>query len=222
MKYSDKPKCFPRDKIVLYAHFIFWVAHQHYCIIHSFTRVQICVWKYFAGDLIKCILLIERFRILIQILLNCVPRGPTYNKPALVHVTARCQTGDKSLYGAKSLPKPMATHSLLHICVTEGQWVNYLTNFDEDDHLATLISQDPKVKYQNHAFTSHVKFQDKYLYVCLIRHCQLASMTCNVLPMIMTTVVSWDKFPRVTLSDLYVINQKAIDQAIRNKISHDD
>ena len=58
----------------------------------------------------------------------------------------------------------MPTHSLSYINASlKGQLVNDFTNFDGDDHLTTLISQDPKVEYKNHTFNSYVKFQDKYL-----------------------------------------------------------
>ena len=48
-------------------------------------------------DLFKCIFVIEKFCILIQISLKFVPKGPINNKSALVQVMAWCWTGDKPL-----------------------------------------------------------------------------------------------------------------------------
>ena len=56
-----------------------------------------------ADDIFKCIFLNENDRILIQISLKFVPRGPINNKPALVQVMAWCRTG------AKPLSEPMKT-----------------------------------------------------------------------------------------------------------------
>ena len=50
-----------------------------------------------ADDIFKCIFLNENNRILIQISLKFVPRGPIGNKPALVQVMAWRRTGDKPL-----------------------------------------------------------------------------------------------------------------------------
>ena len=56
-----------------------------------------------ADDIFKCIFLIEKDRILIQISLKFVTRSPIDNKPALVQVMAWCQTDDKPL------PEPILT-----------------------------------------------------------------------------------------------------------------
>ena len=50
-----------------------------------------------ADDIFKHIFLNENVRILIQISLKCVPKGPIDNKPALVQVMDWRQTGDKPL-----------------------------------------------------------------------------------------------------------------------------
>ena len=50
-----------------------------------------------ADDNFKCIFLNENDRILIEISLKFVPRSPTDNKTALVHVMAWRRTGDKPL-----------------------------------------------------------------------------------------------------------------------------
>ena len=56
-----------------------------------------------ADDNFKCIFLNENDRIPIQISLKFVPRSSIDNKPALVQVMARHQTGNKPL------PEPMWT-----------------------------------------------------------------------------------------------------------------
>ena len=56
-----------------------------------------------ADNIFKCIFLNENDRILIQISLKFVPRGPIDNKPALVQVMAWRRTGDEPL------PEPMLT-----------------------------------------------------------------------------------------------------------------
>ena len=56
-----------------------------------------------ADDIFNWIFLNENARILVQISLKFVPRGPIYNKPTMVQVMAWCQTGDKPL------PEPMMT-----------------------------------------------------------------------------------------------------------------
>ena len=54
-----------------------------------------------SDDIFKCILMNEKFRILIQISLKFVPKDPIDNKSALVQEMACGQTGDKPL------PEPM-------------------------------------------------------------------------------------------------------------------
>ena len=72
-----------------------------------------------ADTIFKCILLNEKFCIVIRISLKFVPKGPIDNKWALVQVMAWRQTGDKPL------PGPMMTSSLMHTCSTMGRWVKY-------------------------------------------------------------------------------------------------
>ena len=50
-----------------------------------------------ADDNLKCIFVNENDRILIQISLKFVPKGPINNKAALVRVMAWRRTGDKPL-----------------------------------------------------------------------------------------------------------------------------
>ena len=58
---------------------------------------------HFTHNHFKCILINEKFCILIRISLKFVPKGPIDKKSALVHVMAWRWTGDKPL------PKPMPT-----------------------------------------------------------------------------------------------------------------
>ena len=51
----------------------------------------------FADDIFKCIFWNENYRILIQILLKFVPKGPIDNKSALVQVMVWRRIGDKPL-----------------------------------------------------------------------------------------------------------------------------
>ena len=50
-----------------------------------------------ADDIFKCIFMNEKLRILIQISLKFVPKGPIDNKSALVQVMAWRRTSDKPL-----------------------------------------------------------------------------------------------------------------------------
>ena len=53
--------------------------------------------RHFADDDFRCILVSEKFCILIKISLKCVPKGPIDNIPALVQIMAWCRIGDKPL-----------------------------------------------------------------------------------------------------------------------------
>ena len=74
--------------------------------------------RYFADDVLKCILLNENAWILLKIPLKLVPKGPINNIPALVQIMAWRRPGDKPL------SEPMLVFVLTHICVTRLQWVN--------------------------------------------------------------------------------------------------
>ena len=76
--------------------------------------------RHFAEDTFKRIFLNENDRILIEILLEFVPKGPINNIPALVQIMAWCRPGDKPLF------EPIMVTLLTHICVTWPQWVNPL------------------------------------------------------------------------------------------------
>ena len=53
--------------------------------------------RYFAEDIVKCIFLNERVRILIKISPKFVPKGPIDNNPALVKMMARRRISDEPL-----------------------------------------------------------------------------------------------------------------------------
>ena len=73
--------------------------------------------RHFPDDTFKRIFLNENVWISIKISLNCVPRGPINNIPALVQIMAWRRPGDKPLF------EPMMVCLLTHICVTRPQWV---------------------------------------------------------------------------------------------------
>ena len=73
---------------------------------------------HFPDNIFKCVFLNEKVRILVEISLKFVPKGPINNIPALVQIMAWCWPGDKPLFD------PMMIILLTHICVTRPQWVN--------------------------------------------------------------------------------------------------
>ena len=76
--------------------------------------------RHFADDTFKRIFVNENVRILIEISLKFVPKGPINNIPALVQIMAWRRPGDKPL------SEPMMVCLPTHICVTRPQWVNTL------------------------------------------------------------------------------------------------
>ena len=50
-----------------------------------------------ADDILECIFMNEKFRILIRTLLKFIPNGPINNIPELVQIMARRRSGDKPL-----------------------------------------------------------------------------------------------------------------------------
>ena len=73
--------------------------------------------RHFAGDIFKCIFLNENDLILIKITLKFIPKGRINNIPALLQIMARRRPGDKPL------SEPMMILLLMHIYVTQPQWV---------------------------------------------------------------------------------------------------
>ena len=73
--------------------------------------------RHFTYNTFKHIFLNENVRILIEISLKFVPKGPINNIPVLVQIMAWRRPGDKPLF------EPMVVSLLTHICVTRPQWV---------------------------------------------------------------------------------------------------
>ena len=71
--------------------------------------------RHFADDPLKRIFLNETLTTSIEISLNCVPKGPINNIPALVQIMPWRRRGDKPL------SEPMMVSLLTHICVTRPQ-----------------------------------------------------------------------------------------------------
>ena len=70
-----------------------------------------------ADNIFKRIFLNENDKILIQISLKFVPKGPIDNNPALVQIMAWRQIGDKPLFEPK-----LWLDSLMHACSTRERW----------------------------------------------------------------------------------------------------
>ena len=79
--------------------------------------------RHFSDDIFKCILLNETVLISIKISLKFIPKGPINNILALVQIMAWRRPGDKPL------SEPMMIISLTHICITQPQSVNALTEY---------------------------------------------------------------------------------------------
>ena len=77
--------------------------------------------RHFPEDIFKWILLIENVWISINISLQCVSIGPINNIPTLVQVMAWRRPGDKPL------SEPTMVRLSTHICVTQPQWVKWLS-----------------------------------------------------------------------------------------------
>ena len=73
--------------------------------------------RHFTDDTFKRIFLNDIVRIPIKISLKFVPKDPVINIPALVQIMAWRRPGDKPL------SEPMMVSLLMHICVTQPQWV---------------------------------------------------------------------------------------------------
>ena len=75
---------------------------------------------HFADDIFNRIFVNEDVTISIKFSLKFVPKGPINNIPALVQIMAWRRPGDKPS------SEPVMVSLLMHICVTQPQWVNYL------------------------------------------------------------------------------------------------
>ena len=90
---------------------------------------------HFPDDILKWIFLNENLWISIKISLQFLPRGPINNIPALVQIMVWPRPGDKPLFA------PMMVSVLMHICVTQPQWVNQFI-YLYDKKFSTKYSQD--------------------------------------------------------------------------------
>ena len=88
----------------------------------------------FTDNIFKCIFLNENEWILIQTSLNFVPKGTINNILAMVQIMVWDSPG------AKPLLEPMMVRLLMHICITQPQWVNSLKPGDAFFHLWTWSS----------------------------------------------------------------------------------
>ena len=80
---------------------------------------------HFTDDICKCIFLNENVSILIKMSLKFIPEGPINNIPALVQIMAWRRPGNRPL------SESMVFSLLMHICVTQCQWVNWSPDFLE-------------------------------------------------------------------------------------------
>ena len=97
-----------------------WSSHQcrvdsQFFLINTMRQRQ--NGRHFTDDVSKCIFLNENVWISIKISLKFVPKGLIKNIPALVQIMAWRRPGDKPLC------EPMMVTLLMHICVTQPQWV---------------------------------------------------------------------------------------------------
>ena len=74
--------------------------------------------RHYADETFKRLFVNKNIRLLIEISLKFVPKGPINNIPALVQIMAWRRPGDKPLF------EPMMVCLPTHICVTRPQWVN--------------------------------------------------------------------------------------------------
>ena len=88
---------------------------SHYPLINTLRLRQ--NGRHFADNFIKCIFFKENFWILNKISLKYAPQGLIDNMAALVQIMAWRWRGDKPL------SEPMMAGLLMHICVTQPQWI---------------------------------------------------------------------------------------------------
>ena len=90
------------------ANFVVIVTRAAPCVARLFVAMVLNAFntlrprqiaRHFADDVFNFIFLYENRRVLIQISLKFVPRGPIDNKPVLVQIIACHLTGDKPLSG---------------------------------------------------------------------------------------------------------------------------
>ena len=97
--------------------------------------------RHFADDILKWIFLNDNVLTSIKISLNFIPKGPINNIPALVWIMAWHRSDNKPL------SEPMMIILLMHICITQPQWVNKLNN-----KWQWLLFWFSCIKYRKHLF----------------------------------------------------------------------
>ena len=95
---------------------IFQHTHKTYALFLTQWNVH-----HFPDETFKWIFLNENIRISTKMALKFVSKGPINKIPALVHIMAWGQPGNKPL------SDPMTVSLLMHICITWHQWVNHHT-----------------------------------------------------------------------------------------------
>ena len=101
----------------------------------------------FPDDNFKCIFLSENMGIFINIWLKFVPKGPIYNISALVQIMAWHRPGDEPL------SEPLMVSLLIHICVTQPQWVKKKSGPASDE---TFIKITFPLRWNNNCNTAPV------------------------------------------------------------------
>ena len=100
-----------------------FVCSRPQCVNTSRLRQNGCQ---FADGTFKCIFLNKNVLISIEMSLNFVPKGPINNIPALVQILALCWPVDKPL------SESLIVRLLMHIFVTQPQWVNLVAGVTLD------------------------------------------------------------------------------------------
>ena len=89
--------------------------------------------RHFADDIFKCIFFYENVRIVLKISLKFVAKVRINNVPPLVQIMAWRRPGDKPL------SEPMMVSLLMHICVTQPQWVKSLAPWRCGSNFKSII-----------------------------------------------------------------------------------
>ena len=92
---------------------------------------------HFPDNIFKCIFLNENIWILIEIWLGFVHKCPINNIPTSVQIMAWRQPGDKPS------SEPVMIRLLVHICITQPQWIN-----KEQHNVVVIIVHDMSLNMQ--------------------------------------------------------------------------
>ena len=114
----------------------------------------------FADDTFKRIFFNENARISIKISLKFVPKGPINNNTALVQIMDWRRSGDKPL------SEPMMVSFLMHICITQPQWVKQIAGLNFRDLIEENITFVCwKQNICNTSFRNKIVFEKCYILV---------------------------------------------------------